>query len=414
MDGGLLSGLKMNRELPRGLLNRDLLLLLCSQVIFVSAGAMTVTMAGIVGSRLAPSAGLATLPVSFMVLGTALAAFPAAQFMRHLGRRAGFVSAALMALLSCALGYWGLTLSSFSLYCAGTGTLGISVAFSQQFRFAATETVAPGQAGSAVSLLLLGSVGGAIVGPELVARSEQIIPESGFVGALLGAAMLFVLAALLLSQLSLRSGGRAAEVTSKPVDVSWRGIPPLVWLAVAAGVVGQGVMTFVMTATPVSMHVMDGHSLSDTADVVRAHVLAMYLPSLVSGWLIARFGARSLLAGGIAIFAATMAAALAGQTVWHYGLAMVLLGAGWNFLFVGGTTLLVQSAHPDLQLQLQGYNDTAVFGSAAVASFAAGAVLEYLGWEMVVISTMLPVLLLAALWFRLRATPLSNYEAPNA
>ena len=190
----------MNRESPRGLLNRDLLLLLCSQVIFVSAGTMTVTMAGIVGSRLAPSAGLATLPVSFMVLGTALAAFPAAQFMRHLGRRAGFVSAALMALLSCALGYWGLTLSSFSLYCAGTGTLGISVAFSQQFRFAATETVAPGQAGSAVSLLLLGSVGGAIVGPELVARSEQIIPESGFVGALLGAAMLFVLAALLLSQ----------------------------------------------------------------------------------------------------------------------------------------------------------------------------------------------------------------------
>jgi MFS family permease len=403
----------MKAELRRGLLNRDLLLLLCSQIIFVSAGAMTVTMAGIVGSRLAPNSALATLPVSFMVLGTALAAYPAAQLMRHLGRRVGFVSAALMAVLSCGLGYWGLTLSSFSLYCGGTGTLGISLAFSQQFRFAATETVTPKQAGSAVSLLLLGSVGGAIVGPELVARSEQIRPEGGFVGALLGAAILFVLAAFLLSQLSLRGRGRTAEVTSKPVNMSLRIVPPLVWLAVAAGVVGQGVMTFVMTATPVSMHVMEGHSLSDTASVVRAHVLAMYLPSLVSGWLIARFGARLLLIGGIVTFAATMAAALAGQTVLHYGWAMVLLGAGWNFLFVGGTTLLVQSAHPDSQLQLQGYNDTAVFGSAAVASFAAGAVLEYLGWEMVVVCTMFPVLLLAVLWIRLRTTPLPSFDTPD-
>ena len=403
----------MKAELRGGLLNRDLVLLLCSQIIFVSAGAMTVTMAGIVGSRLAPNSALATLPVSFMVLGTALAAFPAAQFMRHLGRRAGFVSAALMAVLSCALGYWGLTLSSFSLYCAGTGTLGISLAFSQQFRFAATETVTPKQAGSAVSLLLLGSVGGAIVGPELVARSEQIRPEGGFVGALVGAAVLFVLAAFLLSQLSLRGKGHTADASAQTVNVSLSTIPPLVWLAIAAGVVGQGVMTFVMTATPVSMHVMEGHSLSDTASVVRAHVLAMYLPSLVSGWLIARFGARSLLAGGLTIFAATMAAALAGQTVLHYGLAMVLLGAGWNFLFVGGTTLLVQSAHPDSQLQLQGYNDTAVFGSAAIASFAAGAVLEYLGWEMVVVCTMFPVLLLAVLWVRLRAAPLPIYGTPD-
>ena len=403
----------MKAELRAGLLNRDLVLLLCSQIIFVSAGAMTVTMAGIVGSRLAPNSALATLPVSFMVLGTALAAFPAAQFMRHLGRRAGFVSAALMAVLSCGLGYWGLTLSSFSLYCAGTGTLGISLAFSQQFRFAATETVTPKQAGSAVSLLLLGSVGGAIVGPELVARSEQIRPEGGFVGALVGAAVLFVLAAFLLSQLSLRGKGHTADASPQTVDVSLSTIPPLVWLAIAAGVVGQGVMTFVMTATPVSMHVMAGHSLGDTAGVVRAHVLAMYLPSLVSGWLIARFGARSLLAGGLTIFAATMAAALAGQTVLHYGLAMVLLGAGWNFLFVGGTTLLVQSAHPDSQLQLQGYNDTAVFGSAAIASFAAGAVLEYLGWEMVVVCTMFPVLLLAVLWVRLRAAPLPIYGTPD-
>lgn len=397
----------MNRKSSWELVNRDLLMLLGSQIVFVSAGAMTVTMAGIVGSQLAPNSALATLPVSLMVLGTALAAFPAAQLMRILGRRFGFLSATLIALLSCAIGYWGLRLGSFNLYCLATGTLGVSLAFSQQFRYAATETVVPDRAGSAISLLLLGSVGGAIVGPELVARSEQIIPEGGFSGALLAAAVLFMVAFVLLGQLSLRSGVDTAGVNTHRVRLRLADIHPLVWLAMAAGVVGQGVMTFVMTATPVAMHVVDGHSLADTAAVVRAHVLAMYMPSLVSGWLIARFGARPIMGVGVLILLATMAAALAGQTVLHYGLAMVLLGAGWNFLFVGGTTLLVQSAHPNKQFQLQGYNDAAIFGSAAAASFAAGAVLEFMGWEMVIVSTMLPVVLLGGMlvWLWARPTP---------
>lgn len=393
------------------LLNADLLVLLGSQVIFVSAGAMTVTMAGIMGARLAPDASLATLPVSLMVLGTALAAFPAARIMQRFGRRSGFIGAACLALISCAVGFWGLHVTSFPLYCLSTAMLGISLAFSQQFRYAATETVAIDRAGPAVSVLLLGSVGGALVGPELVARAEMLLPGRGLQGALLGAGLLFCLAVPLLWRLSLRSGSgsRLARAVDTTAGVS--ALHPLVWLAIAGGVVGQGVMTFVMTATPVAMHVHDGHSLVATAGVVRIHVLAMYLPSLVSGWLISQFGARTLMALGVLVFFLTLLAAWAGTSVQHYGWAMLLLGVGWNFLFVGGTTLLVEAANPVGRFQVQGYNDAAVFGSSAVASFAAGAVLNQLGWQAIILGALPPMLLLGLAIFWLYRKPLPVFVA---
>lgn len=400
----------MTRSPRNSLLNADLMVLLGSQAIFVSAGAMTVTMAGIIGARLAPDPSLATLPASLMVLGTALAAFPAAQLMQGFGRRVGFMCAAIMALLSCVLGLWGLGKGSFVVYCLCTGMLGISLAFSQQFRYAAAETVAPGRAGSAVSVLLLGSVGGALVGPELVARADQILRHPHLGGALMGAGLLFCIALLLLSRLSLGHGGVSSSPRSIASRPTARSVHPRLWLAVAAGVVGQGLMTFVMTATPVAMHVHDGHSLGDTAAVVRVHALAMYLPSLVSGVLIARLGARPLMALGVIVFLGTLIAALSGRTVGHYGVAMLLLGVGWNFLFVGGTTLLVQCADPSGGFRVQGYNDAAVFGSSALASFAAGAVLDKLGWHAVALSSLVPIVLLGVALYYLRHVRLPRQE----
>jgi MFS family permease len=169
---------------------------------------------------------------------------------------------------------------------------------------------------------------------------------------------------------------------------------PLLLLAIAAGVVGQGVMTFVMTATPVSMHIMDGHSMTDTAGVIRAHVLAMYVPSLVSGVLISRLGERRLMLGGIGIYLATLSVGLLGHELMHYTGALILLGVGWNFLFVGGTTLLVKTYQPSERFRAQGLNEAAVFGTSALASLMAGAVLSQIGWQAVLWSTLLPVLLL--------------------
>jgi len=377
------------------LLNKDLLLLLVCQTIFVSGSVMTVTLGGIIGAQLAPSRALSTLPVSLAVVGTALGTLPATRLMQRFGRRDGFTSAALLAAVACATAIAAVLVQQFWLYCLSTLLIGGTLAFSQQFRFAATETVALSRAGTAISIILLGSVGGALIGPELVARSDWLWPETRFAGALASSGCLFVVAALLLRLLTLTKPPSHEHLDqSEARSVRQLTAQPLLLLAIAAGVVGQGVMTFVMTATPVSMHIMDGHSMTDTAGVIRAHVLAMYLPSLVSGVLISRLGERRLMLGGIGIYLATLSVGLLGHELMHYTGALILLGVGWNFLFVGGTTLLVKTYQPSERFRAQGLNEAAVFGTSALASLMAGAVLSQIGWQAVLWSTLLPVILL--------------------
>lgn len=389
------------------LLNRNLIVLIGCQMVFVAGSSMMVTMGGIVGSRLAPFPELATLPVSLAVVGTAFGTLPATRSMQHFGRRVGFTAAALLAVVASALAFSGLHFQLFWLYCVGTATTGFCLAFSQQFRFAATESVPVHQAGQAVSIILLGSVGGAIIGPELVARSEQILQGAGFGGAILAAGSLFALAALLLQGLRIPRPKSHRETSNEDT----RGLralfsEPLFVLAIAAGVIGQGVMTFIMTATPVSMHVVDGHSLSATAAVIRAHVLAMYLPSLASGLLISQFGERMLIAMGVLAYLASLAVGLSGQAVMHYGAALVLLGIGWNFMFVGGTTLLVKTYRPSERFLAQGVNEAAVFGTSALGSLLAGTLLTSIGWSAVVLSTLPVVLLIGVAVWQLRQRPL--------
>lgn len=377
------------------LLNKDLLLLLVCQTIFVSGSVMTVTLGGIIGAQLAPSRALSTLPISLTVVGTALGTLPATRLMQHLGRRDGFTGAALVAAIACTTGIAAVMYQQFWLYCLSTLLIGGTLAFSQQFRFAATETVELSRAGTAISIILLGSVGGALIGPELVARSDWLWPETRFAGALASSSCLFVVAALLLRLLTLAKPPSHEHLDqSEARSVRELTAQPLLLLAIAAGVVGQGVMTFVMTATPVSMHIMDGHSMTDTAGVIRAHVLAMYVPSLVSGVLISRLGERRLMLGGIVIYLATLSVGLLGHELMHYTGALILLGVGWNFLFVGGTTLLVKAYQPSERFRAQGLNEAAVFGTSALASLMAGAVLSQIGWQAVLWSTLLPVLLL--------------------
>ena len=177
---------------------------------------------------------------------------------------------------------------------------------------------------------------------------------------------------------------------------------PLFVLAVLAGVVGQGVMTYVMTATPVSMHVVDGHDLATTAGVVRAHVIAMYLPSLVSAPLIGLFGAQNLMIAGVLAMLAAVVSGVSGHAVMHYWLAMVLLGVGWNFLYLGGTSLLVTTYRASERFRAQAVNEFSVFGVSATASLLAGTVLHTFGWHWVVMSALAPLclMLLAIVWSR--------------
>ena len=381
---------------------RNLAILIGAQLCFTSGSVLLVTIGGIVGSRIAPSPNLATLPVSLMVLGTAAMTVPAAMLMQRFGRRSGFCGGSVLGLVAALIGAEALGSDAFWGFAAAALGVGATLAFAQQFRFAAAESVPAERAGQAISLILLGSIGGALLGPELVARSALLDPERPFRFAMFALAGLHVLAGAMLALL--REGqqvdAKVDEVPARPLAEVVR--QPLFLTAVAGGVVGQGVMTYLMTATPVSMHVVEGHDIAETAGVIRAHVVAMYAPSLASAVLIGRFGARRMMAAGVFVMLLTIALGLLGREVMHYWWALVLLGIGWNFLFVGGTTLLVGTYRSSERFRAQAVNDFSVFGTSAMASLAAGSVMLAFGWVALLVSA-LPALVAMGLALGSRA-----------
>ncbi len=388
---------------PSVLLNRNTAVLLIAQCMYVSGTVLMVTVGGIAGSRLSPTPVLATLPMSLMVVGTAFATIPASLGMQRFGRRAGFATSALLGIAACQLAVFALQAENFVLFCIAGAMIGITVAFSQQFRFAAAESVPLSMVSKAVSLILVGSIGGALLGPELAARSPEWTPEQPFKGAYFAATATYLLAFLAL--LLFRNPEPSADAGSAE-ELPHRSmlsivVLPVVTAAILGGMVGQGVMTFIMTATPVSMHVVDGHSLAATAEVIRAHVLAMYLPSLFSGLLIGWIGVRRVMFFGIAALASTVGLGMLGHQFMHYWAALVLLGIGWNFLFVGGTTLLVSAYRPSERFRMQAMNDFSVFGVSALASLLGGAVLLQFGWETVLVASTVPLLLMVAALVRM-------------
>lgn len=375
---------------------RNLAILVIAQCVAVGGTILVITVGGIIGLDLAPAPWLATLPVSLMVVGTAVAVFPATWLMRRIGRRYGFALASLGGALGALSGALALYLGSFALFALAAFVLGAQIAFSQQYRFAAAESVAAGDAGRAISIVLVGSLGGALLGPEIAAHAAAPVFGVAWLGGFLAVAALFVGSALLLLALveprRLESDPDASP--ARPLAALLR--QPNFLVAVLAGVVGQGIMTFIMTATPVSMHVVDGHSMADTSGVIRAHVLAMYAPSLASALLIGWLGTRRLMGIGVVAMLVTVAIALQGHAYLHYWWALVLLGIGWNFLFVGGTSLLMQSYLPAERFRSQAFNDFAVFGVAATGSLLAGSVVVRFGWSAVLWASV-PVLVLMAL-----------------
>ena len=381
---------------------RNLPLYFLAQLVFTSGTVLVVTLGGIVGNDFAPSPALATLPLSFMVVGTAAATVPTAMLMQRVGRRIGFVLGGVVAVGSALLGALALELEHFWLFTGACCLVGATLAFSAQLRFAAAESVAPERAGAAVSAILLGSIGGALIGPELATRSPQWTPEQPYQGALFALAGLYAAACILLAwtKTAQPSGADSRGGDGRPLAAILR--QPAFLVAVLAGVVGHGAMVFIMTATPISMHVIDGHGLEETARVIQAHVVAMYLPSLASAFLVSRFGARRLMVFGALAMVVTVAVGLAGREAMHYWWALVILGVGWNFLFVGGTTALVSAYRQEERFRAQAANDFSIFGMSAVASLSAGALLHGFGWQVLLLAVLpaLAAMLLAVAWTR--------------
>lgn len=375
---------------------RNLIILVVCQLISATGSIVMVTLGGIIGSTLSTNKALATLPLSMMVVAIAATTIPATMLMQRIGRRKGFALSSLSAALALIVAVVALRESSFSLYILAAMMFGINMAFTQQYRYAAAESVEPKYVPRAISLVLVGSIGGAFVGPELATRGQFWIEGIPYAGTMIAVSILFVIQATLFLIMGAAKDHyeEIVEPTLRPMTVVAR--QPLFIVAVLGGTVGYGLMTLIMTATPLSMHINDGYSLQQTAGVIRAHVLGMYVPSLFVGFIIERVGVTRLMFVGALGLVATSVIGLQGHTAIHYWWTLVLLGIGWNFLYVGGTTMLTYTYRNSEKFRAQAVNEFLIFGTSATASLLAGTVIHYFDWHTLMLIP-IPVLIIVCL-----------------
>lgn len=385
-----------------------MLLLASAQALSQTVSVLVVTASGVVGLQLAPDPALATLPIAMTLVGSALTLIPASLFMQRHGRRAGFALGALLGSLAGLAAATALHLHSFWLFMLATVLVGCYSGFSQYYRFAAADVASDAFRSRAISWVVAAGVVAAVAGPNIVRVTQGLTSTPFFVTYLaltaLGIAALFVIARLSLPPVKVESAGGSA----RPL---WSIVRQPVYLTALAGsTVGFAVMTMVMTATPIAM-LMCGQTVADSAVVIQWHVLGMYVPSFFTGTLIRRFGVLSMMGCGIVLLTGHVIIALSGIAFLNFLSGLTLLGIGWNFLYVGGTTLLTQAYQPAERAKAQATHDFLMMTVVSVGSFSAGAVLNYSGWNAVNL-IVLPFLFVAAA--AVSALALSRHRAPPA
>jgi MFS family permease len=380
---------------------RNIGFLAACQALLFSNNATLIAINGIAGLALAPYAGLATLPVTCWVLGGAIATMPASFHMKRVGRRRGMTTGTFFGIvgaLICATAIWT---RSFWLLCLGTLVWGTYNAYGQYYRFAAADIATPDTRANAISMVLAGGLVGGIVGPA-VSRYTVDLLQPKFLGAYL-ALIGFAVATMILLRFIRIPTPTAAEQSAKGRPLLEIAAQPKFIVAVLAGAISYGVMNFLMTSTPIAMQVC-GHPFGDAAFVISSHVVAMFAPSFFTGRLIRRFGVLPVMLTGAMLNVVCVGAALAGIAVANFWWSMVLLGVGWNFLYIGATTLLTDTYRPEERAKAQGANDQAIFIMMVLSSFTSGFTVTTAGWERVNLMA-LPLigLVLAALaWFAVK------------
>ena len=374
-------------------------LLSISQAMFLIFGVTMITFGGLVGKMLAYDKSLATLPVAMYVVGAMLTTLPASFIMRRIGRRGGFMIGALAGIISGALAAYAIMESDFWLFSLSALIGGIYQAYTQYYRFAAVEVAPVDYASRAISLVLAGGVVSALFGPWIVVSTRDLLAPVPFAGSYLAASAVSIIAFGIISFLHIpkpaeehhEEGGRPMlEIIRQPVFIA----------AALSAAMSYGLMVLVMTSTPLAMEVC-GFSIEATGGVIQGHVLAMFVPSFFSGWLIDRFGILKILYSGMAMFAMGGMIAVAGIDFSNFLITLVLVGVGWNFLFVGGTTLLAEAFRPAEKAKVQGLNELIVSVSAATASFSSGALMNTSGWDFVNLgmTPFLLITLMATMWY---------------
>jgi MFS family permease len=357
-----------------------------------ASGMMTMTLlGGILGSQLAPSPALATLPVSCTILGLAFATLPAALIMQKIGRRRAFISSALLAAVAAGVIALAIMQQSFGLLCGAALVLGTNLAFQLQHRFAAAECVSPHRVSQAVSMVMVGTLVAAAIGPQIALALKDVVPGHEYAGSFLGVAALCIATALTLTAYRAPSTSLAHAASGVARPLGRILAQPAYVTAVLAGIVSYAAMSFIMTATPISMHVHDHHSDAATAWVIQSHLLAMYAPSLFSGRLIARIGTRTGMTAGLVLMLVCVLVDVSGHDLMHYWWGLVTLGVGWNLMFLSGTALLTTTYQPAERFRAQAVNEFAVFGSQAAASLLAGPAIAVLGWQTLNLAALVPL-----------------------
>ncbi|TAK48420.1 MAG: MFS transporter [Xanthobacteraceae bacterium] len=384
---------------------RQVFLLATAQALFQAVSVLVMTIGGLAGSAISSIPELATVPIASMFMGTAVATVPASMWMSRVGRRTGFTAGAMLGFLGGLTAASGIYLESLTVLSMGTFLVGTYQSFAQFYRFAAAEASDAAFRSRAISLVLAGGVVAAFLGPWL-ARLGGPLLHPAYTGSFLILAVLSLLAAGLLQGLRIAPPAPAAQAATpaRPLLMIFMQPPYLVALFSAA--TGYGIMILAMTATPLAM-TGHHHNLSDTASVIQLHVLGMFLPSFVTGSLIGRFGVCRVMLAGTALFAGHILLAISGTGFPSYALALMVLGIGWNFLYVGGTTLLMRTYSVAEQGRAQALNDLVIFVVGLASSLAAGALHQAFGWQTMnlvllpwVTSTALALLWLARSQYR--------------
>ncbi|MBN9669844.1 MFS transporter [Roseibium aggregatum] len=365
------------------LAKRNAVLLALAQALGGASASIVIATGPLVGyMMLEADKSLATLPVSTMVLGTAFGTIPAGMIMRRFGRRVGFMGAALVAVFAGLLASFSVFQDQFYLFALACCLSGLAGAFVQQYRFAAADTASNAFKSKAISWVLAGGVLAGVVGPQAVILTKDLFDPILFAGTYLAQAGLALIAFVLVAFIRIPRPPRISHAQAGGRPLGQIMSQPRFLVAVACGICSYALMSLVMTATPLAM-IACGLSETDAALGIQWHVLAMFGPSFFTGNLIGRFGKERIVSVGLALLAACSVVALMGVELTHFWTALVLLGLGWNFGFIGATAMLTDTYRPEERNLVQAVNDFLVFGFVAAASFSSGALLNFFGWDTV-------------------------------
>jgi predicted MFS family arabinose efflux permease len=367
----------------RSVAYRNIALLTASMATVGSNQAVVVSAAALAAIALAPDPALATLPMTATILGLALSALPATRIIHGLGRRKGLMLGAAVGIAGGTVAAYAVVLGSFWLFCAALFFVGTSAAFVQQYRFAIADSVSESLRARAISLVLLGGVAAGVIGPQTALFGKDLFAGAEFAGSFLGIVALSAVGFVVLSFTRLAperhpEPGEAAGRTTAELLRS-----PMIFVPIGTAMISYALMTFVMVAAPLAMVTICGHSTAEATGAIQWHIVAMFLPSLVTGWVISRIGAPATIALGLLLIAGCAFVNLNGISVLHFSVALVMLGVGWNFGFIGSTTMLTGAYAPEEAQRAQSLNEPLVFGAMAVASIGSGILLQTIGWQSI-------------------------------